>query len=524
LLACLSIGSLIHIYSCTAVLSCRVHPVYTRLATSCLPCLFGSTTNSSLIKLGFQFIHLLLITFVCIQSTTMHHPNYDPTYLYPDYASYPAHLLTTTTTPPPLLPTMTTIAPTTGPSTPDGSPPPSNSYPWHLYPPLASAATTSTQSILSISRQNTPGLADLPAIALSSSQHLQSQPSTSRRSPTRLSPLFPSADIMASSESNSSTPSGNVHHQSHSHLFPEQSHSGGGGGGGGGGASSYRSPSSAEYQYPSSSNHHSSSAALYSQHGGGGPALQVTHPSASSSAALDMFRHRSASPWIPPHQQQNDHHHLGGSGGGGSTGYSHSSNALHGGNSHAMSYYSNNSNMHSSYASHHHPLSQSHAPLAYNFPSSNYTIHDPYQSPEQSHTALPYGYSSHSQHQLHYHSLASGTSSLLDKHLSSNTQGAGTSQHHNNNSKYSAGVNSEYSQDARSSRAVSTTKATSSSSATKNKAASTNKRAASGGDDDSAAGGAGGAGQNNYGIIDESITTLWDLKDGPDGPHGKPRE
>lgn len=132
---------------------------------------------------------------------------------------------------------------------------------------------------------------------------------------------------------------------------------------------------------------------------------------------------------------------------------------------------------------------------------------------------------------MHYHSLTSGgPSSLLDKHLTSNSRSTGTSQYNNNNSnsKYSSGVKAEYSQEVRSSRVTTTAKGTTptSSSAISNKTVKSIKRANSGGDDDhhANANGAGGAGQSNYGIIDESNTTLWDLKDGPDGPHGKPRE
>jgi len=33
-----------------------------------------------------------------------------------------------------------------------------------------------------------------------------------------------------------------------------------------------------------------------------------------------------------------------------------------------------------------------------------------------------------------------------------------------------------------------------------------------------------GQAANNYGIIDETTTSLWDLRDGPDGRLGKPRE
>lgn len=44
------------------------------------------------------------------------------------------------------------------------------------------------------------------------------------------------------------------------------------------------------------------------------------------------------------------------------------------------------------------------------------------------------------------------------------------------------------------------------------------KEGSSGGDDVAPGGAA------NYGIIDELNTTLFDLRDGPDGPRGKPRE
>lgn len=501
----------------------------------------------------------------------------DPNYLYPNYTPFP-HLLsapsTTSTSSPyatpfstpyttPTLPTLT--APTTGPSTPDASATPIDTYECHLFPPPQPQLLPSIPSISPPDPLST-GLSDSTTL--------------SKQSPIKLSPLFPVADTMASSASPSSTSppptSANIHHQSHPHLFPEQISPGGN-------PESSRSATTntgvtaasenVAYRPPSSTSSH---AASYQAGPGisGGPALQATHPSA------DIYRHRSASPWVSQHHQQQPHQqnqqHQ--SPLNPSTDYPDSSNAYNASTSHALSMFNNpqhtygGSHSHYSLNQSHYPLNVSHTSMEYSFPPANPTTtahygsttmqHDPYHSPDQQRAILPYGYPIQSQ--IYHHPHHTGTSSLLDKHLTSDLRSSGSYGISNSLSHYGASLNNsnkfaerytsslkteqQTNMTSRTARTAGTIKsatrpirtATSGSNNTSNNSKRSTSIEQQGVNDKTAdctttgistsggtiitPSGPNGSTSINHGIVDESNTTLWDLKDGQEGPRGKPRK
>lgn len=402
----------------------------------------------------------------------MDHPNFDPNYLHPTYSSslYPP------------------------------TPPPSSYNPTPYTTPPITAPTTAATS---------PEYQYLPLPHSSSSSFIFT-PYQSEGARAATAGQF--TGIMSSSSSNNNN---NMHHQSHPHLFPEQIQSGTGSGTTG--PSSYRASTSTQQQQqhlplPSNSNAYGTSSQT-------GPALQVAHPSASS--GVDIFRHRSASPWIPPQQQ---HHNI-------LEAYSGGNTTEHSNNNAALTLFNA-----SSYGTHH-PLSQSqHNPHEYNLPTSQYSggnggPHDTYPSPHQGHANLPYGYPMHSYPALppshNTHSGGSPASSLLDKHL--NRAGGQqhqlpyyTEQNFNNNNKYLPHIKQE--QDISRSRGSGKSGALQLQQQQHRSASNGTRANSAENNDGSNAAGATAAGQNNYGIIDETNTTLWDLRDGPDGPSGKPRK
>lgn len=534
----------------------------------------------------------------------------DTNYLYPTYQHPPFPSAQTTSTSKstpiatpfatPTLPTLT--ATTTGPSTPDASSQ-LDIYPYHLFPPFPHLP---------------PPLSSL-ASAPSEPLTLPDPSLYSKRSPTRLSTFFPPADIvtMASSSHSASTsppstsanPTTHAHHQSQPHLFPEQIHSSGNAEPSGGASNptatdAITPASAAAYRPPSSTANHASSPYQTSTGlagGGGGqpPALQATHPSA------DIYRHRSASPWVSQHQQQQYLHQQHHSPLHSSMNYPDTSNTYHASTNHALSMFNNNTPNQSYVGASHsqHPLSISHTSIGYSFPpvhsnntaaaattthySNNASIqHDSYHSPSQQRAILPYGYPIHSQM---YSQHNNSTSSLLDKHLTTSDLRSSTSNnitnsgslvyygsgaYNSNNSikstaRYSStAVKAEpYGQISRTNRTISSRKASSSTGQAKittpsttagskyNTSSSNNSKSATltehqesgssklvnasatmaastipaGTGTGTGTSTAGGSGSNtntsmNHGIIDESNTTLWDLKDGPDGPRGKPRK
>ncbi|KAK9900144.1 hypothetical protein P389DRAFT_207702 [Cystobasidium minutum MCA 4210] len=309
---------------------------------------------------------------------------------------------------------------------------------------------------------------------------------------------------------------GSTSNMQHHHMsFPEQIQS----------ASSFRPPSSQSHHSAGGTGTPAASVSPYthplhsmtSQHqhatssSSNGPALQAAHPTAAAASSLDVYRHRSASPWVPPHHQT---HPLYGGGSISNAAHQSTSMTLFNASSSSSSYHSPNQQQH--------PLAQQHN--HYSFPSTSASSyahyndnHDPYHSPEPAHATLPssYGFPSH---QTYSTSISNTRSShLLPNHLQSYKYPLSKAE---SNIRSKIEGNGNTGSPAASAETARAQQQRSTSGTSVNSATSKSSEKVQGDGGDNAKGSTVSA--NNYGIIDELNTTLYDLRDGADGPGGKP--